>query len=216
MPIADEIKEAIRAARAASTTPPGDPFKGVLDEVAVGLTDESVEARWAPGLGGRWTLWISPAYRPGRALPMLTVVIASARADVLLEPKQSADRPEELARILKGFVVKPEVLDSLEVQANLAGQPVEGFLRLAPKTVSREDLMLEVTPPQQREIAEHDGREITLRLRVSSFPGAGKLSTEATYQVLESAGYAVTLSGPVTQDAGLVSITGHVQRTASS
>jgi hypothetical protein len=146
---------------------------------------------------------------------MVTVVIGPAGAEVLLQPKRSAAEPAELAEILKGFVTMPEVLESLQAIADLVGQPVEGFLRVAPRTVTRDDLMLEVSPQEQRDIAEHAGADISLNLRVSDFPGAGKFKTEAAYRVLESAGYTVTLSEPVTKDeAGLLRITGRVQRTA--
>lgn len=216
MPIADEIREAVQAAKAASVTPPDNPFRRILDEVAEGLTDESVKAQFTSGPGGRWTLWLSPAHRPGRAFPMVSVVISPTGAEVLLQPKRQAAKPAELAEILKGFVTMPEFLESLQVTADLVGQPVEGFLRVAPRTVTRDDLMLEVTPQQQRDIAEHAGADIELGLRVSNFPGAGKFKTEAAYKVLESAGYTVTLSEPVTKDeAGLLRITGRVQRTAS-
>jgi hypothetical protein len=82
MPIADEIREAVQAAKAASVTPPDNPFKRVLDEVAKGLTDESVEARFTSGPGGRWTLWLSPAHRPGRASAMVTVVIRASASNL--------------------------------------------------------------------------------------------------------------------------------------
>lgn len=150
---------------------------------------------------------------------MITVVIGPAGAEVLLQPKQRAAKPEELVKILKGFVTMPEVLETLQVISDLVEQPVEGFLRVEPRTmtVSRDDLLLEVPPEQQREIAKHADKDISLDLRIADFPGSGKFKPEAGYQVLESAGYTVKLSGPVTKtEAGLLRITGRVQRTAQA
>ncbi len=219
MPIADDIRKAIQAAKAASTTPPGSPFKVVLEEVAKGLTDDLVEARLTAGSAGRWTLWLAPAYRPGRAVPMLTVVIGPASAEVLVQPKRVAVKPDELAEILKGFVTLPEFMESLQATADLVGQSVEGFLRVSPQNVTRDDVLLEVTPAQQREIAERDsdGEGVTLELRVADVPGAGTFKEGAGYKVLESAGYTVTLSAPITRDeAGTLHIHGRATRTVPS
>jgi hypothetical protein len=218
MSISQEIRDAIRAARTAAETRPDDPFKKVLDEVAVGLTDESVEARFTSGQGGRWTLWLSPVHRPGRPSAMLTVVIGPSGAEVLLQPKRSAAKPEELAEILKGFVTTPNFLESMAAIAELANQPVEGFLRVAPRTVSRDDLMLEVTPDQQRSIAGSVGSDITLSLRISDFPGAGTFKPEAGYRVLEAAGFSVTLAkdGVSQHDKGELRLIGRVGLTVPS
>jgi hypothetical protein len=90
----------------------------------------------------------------------------------------------------------------LQEIAELTKQPVEGFLRMVPRTVSREDLMLEVPPEVQREIAESVGREVSLVLRVAPFAGAGIFKPGARYQALESAGYSVALSKDVEEEPG--------------
>jgi hypothetical protein len=215
MSISQEIRDAIRAARDAAATRPGDPFREVLDQVAVGLTDESVEARLASGPGGRWTLWLSPAYRPGKATPVLTVVIGPSHTEVLLQPNQSAANPEELAEILKRFVTTPDFLESLAAIAEVANQPVEGFLRVVPRSVSRDDLMVEVSPDQQKDIAGKLGQDITLSLRISDFPGAGTFKPDAAYKVLEAAGFSVSLSSVTRHDKGELRLIGHVARTVS-
>lgn len=208
---AREIREAVRAAQAASATRPDDPFKQVLDDVALGLTDEAVEARLTSGPGGRWTLWLAPAHRPGRAVAMLSVVISARGADVLLNPKQVATTPEQLADILRTHVTTPAFLESLQEISELAAQPVEGFLRMAPRTVSREDLMLEVPPEVQREIAQSVDKDVSIRLRIADFPGAGTFMAGTRYKVLESAGFSVTLSKEVAQaEDGSLQIVGRV------
>lgn len=217
MSISQEIRDAVRAARDAAETRPGDPFKQVLEEVAVGLSDESIEARLTSGSGGRWTLWLSPAHRPGRAAAMVTVVISSSGAEVLLHPKRTAAKPEELAEILKGLVTTPDFLESMAAIGALAQQPVEGFLRLSPRTVSREDLMVEVSPSQQSYIAENLGRDISLRLRIADLPGAGAFKPGARYKVLESGGFSITVSADVTpHDSAELEIIGRVGLTVPS
>jgi hypothetical protein len=214
MAIAEEIREAIKAAKAAYLTPTDNPFKTVLDEVAEGLTDESVEARFTPSPGSRWTLWVSPAYQPGRATPMLTLVIGHGVAEVLLDPKRSAANAAELTEILKGFVTTPEVLESLQSIADLTTLPVDGFLRVARQTVTRDDLMLEVSPEQQRQIGANIGKNVELNLQTSDLPGAGSFKSSASYEVMESAGYTIVLSEPVTMGDGRLRIVGRVERTA--
>lgn len=216
MSVSQEIRDAVRAAREAAVTQPGDPFKEVLDQVAIGLTDEFVEARFSSGPGGRWTLWLSPAYRPGRASPVLTVLIGHSNAEVLLQPKQSAATPEELAKILKRFVTMPEFIESLAAIAELVSQPVEGFLRVVPQSVSRDDLMVEVSPDQQKDIASGLGQDITISLCISGFPGAGTFKPDVTYKVLEAAGFSVSLSGVTLHDKGKLRLVGRVTRPASS
>jgi len=216
MSISQEIRDAIRAARTASATRPDDPFKQVLEEVAQGLTDDTVEARFTSAPGGSWTLRLSPAHQPGRSATMLEVVISTMGAQVLVRPEQFAKTPAELADILKKLVTSPAFLESLEEVAKLSTQPVEGFLRMAPRTVSREDLMLEVPPEVQRELAERVNSEVALRLRIADSPGAGKLKSGARYSVLESAGFSVTLSEEVAQEAdGALRIIGRVTLTVA-
>lgn len=213
MSISQQIRDAIRAARNKAKVPPGDPFKQVLDEVVAGLTDECVEARLTSGPGGRWTLWLSPAHRPGRAVAVLTVVLTASGAEVLLDPQRSATTPTELAEILKRFVTEPEFLETLEVLGELASQPVEGFLRVTPRTVSRDDVMVEISPAQQGEIARSVGTDIKLDVPVSSFPGAGTFSPGVKYTVLESGGFSISLSRDVTQsENGTLTLMGHVER----
>jgi hypothetical protein len=144
------------------------------------------------------------------------VVIGPSHAEVLLQPKQSAATPEELAEILKRFVTTPDFLESLAAIAELANQPVEGFLRVVPRSVSRDDLMVEVSPDQQKDIASRLGQDITLTLRISDFPGAGTFKPDATYKVLEAAGFSVSLSSVTRHDKGEWRLIGHVARTASS
>jgi hypothetical protein len=93
----------------------------------------------------------------------------------------------------------PAFLESLQEVAELSNQSVEGFLRTAPGTVSRDDPMLEVPRQVQRQIAEAIGQEIPLELRVAPFVGAGRFQRGARYQVLESAGFSVKLSKEVEQ-----------------
>ncbi|KYF48027.1 hypothetical protein BE08_19970 [Sorangium cellulosum] len=213
MSISQQIRDAIRAARTKAKVQPGDPFKQVLDEVVAGLTDELVEARLTSGPGGRWTLWLSPAHRPARAVAILTVVLTASGAEVLLDPKRSATTPDELAEILKRFVTEPEFLETLEVLGELASEPVEGFLRVTPRTVSRDDIMVEVSPALQGEIARAVGSDIKLDVAVSSFPGAGKFAPGVKYTVLESGGFSISLSHDVTQsENGTLTLIGHVER----
>lgn len=215
MSIAQEIKDAIRVARAASETKQDDPFKRILDQVAEGLTDEAVEARFTPAPAGRWTLVLAPAHRPANAYPMVSVVLTPGRAEVLLDSKQVARTPEELLDILKNFVTTPELLESLKEVASLTNLPVEGYLRVEPKTVSREDLRLEVSPSQQRDdIAKRVGSATTLQLRITDSRGPGTFKPER-YKVLESAGFTVTLVGPppVARPNGLIEFSGCVSRT---
>ena len=173
MSISQEIREAVQAARAASETPQGNPFKRVLEEVAQGLTDGPVEAGLRAAPGGRWTLWIAPVHRPGRAAAMLDVVISPGGAEVRLDHGQIARTPEELTTILKTFVTDSPFLETLQEIGEMSKLPVEGFLRMVPRTVSREDVMLEVPPEAQRQIAEGVGGEVSLALRIANFRGAG-------------------------------------------
>lgn len=217
MSISQEIREAVRAARAASETQPGNPFKQVLDEVARGLTDDSVQADFTSSPGGRWTLSLAPAHRPARSVPMLSVVISSIGADLMVEPKRSAATPAELAEMLKEFVTKSEFIESLQTIGELSKQPVEGFLRMAPRTVSREDLMLEVPPEKQREIADAVDKDISLHLRIADFRGAGTFKAGTPYKVLESAGFSVMLTQEVEKNAdGTLLIVGHVGLSSAS
>lgn len=216
MSISQEIRDAVRAARTAAETQPNDPFKQILDEVAQGLTDDTLEARLTAAPSGRWTLWIAPAYQPGRAVAMLEIVISAGSAEVWLDSKQVAATPTELAEILKKVVTTPAFLESLGEIATLSTQSVEGFLKMAPRTVSREDIMLDVPPDAQREIAGSVGNEVSLRLQISDFRGAGTFKGGTPYKVLESAGFSVTLSRDVTQDEdGALQIVGRVSRTVA-
>jgi hypothetical protein len=214
MSISQEIREAVQAARAASETPQANPFRRVLEEVAQGLTDGPVEAGIRPGPGGRWTLWLAPVHRPGRAVPMLDVVISPGGAEVLRDPRQVARTPEDLATILKAIVTEAAFLDSLQEIGEMSKLPVEGFLRMVPRGVSREDLMLEVPPEIQRQIAERVDKDVSLALRIANFRGAGTFQPGARYQVLESAGFSITLTQPVVQDQdGALRIAGRCSRT---
>lgn len=217
MSIAQEIRDAIRAAQAAAEPRPDDPYKRTLDEIAEGLTDENVKASIRSQLGGRYTLWLAPTPQPGRATPVLQVVISETGADVLLDPKQVAKTPKELTDILKKFVTSVPFLETLQEIAGLTTQPVEGFLRVTPGTVSREDLMLEVPPETQREIATYPNGEVSLLLKVASFPGAGTFKPDARYTILESAGISVTLSQNVKEEPdGGLRIVGRINAPASS
>jgi hypothetical protein len=216
MTLSDDIRAAVRAAQAAVETKPDNPFKQVFEQVAEGLTDDHVQARLTSGSGGRWSLCLAPAYQPGRSFPMLVVVISDRGADVLLDPKQTATTPDQLADILRNFVTTPAFLESLQEIAEISSHSVEGFLRITPGTVSREDIMLEVPSEIQRRIAEAVGQEIALELRVAPFPGAGRFQPEARYQVLESAGLSVTLSKKVEQkESGELHLVGNVEPTAA-
>src|SRR5262249_58582933 len=104
-------------------------------------------------------------------------------------------------------------LESLQALADRAHQPVQGFLRVNPRSVTRDDVMLEVPADVQREIAGRVDDDVSLRLRILDLPGAGKLKPEAGYKVLESAGYTVTLSEPVKQEGDdALRIAGRVSR----
>jgi hypothetical protein len=213
MSISEEIREAIRAAKATPEASAGDPFKRILDEVAKGLSDGSVEARVVGAPGGRWTIWVSPAHRPGVSFSMPSVVLSAGKAEVIGQPRQTAATPAELADLLKGFVTTPTFLASLQEFAELASQPVEGFLRVEAKTVSRDDLLLEVAPEVQRQIAESVGRELTLQLPLAKLPFAGTFKRDVPYKVLEAAGYSVTLERDVALEAnGTLRIVGRVRR----
>lgn len=213
---AEEFREAIRTARSALETAPNNPFKLVLEDVVAGLTDQSVEAHLAPGAGGRWTLALAPAHQPARSTSMLTVVITEKGAEVLSDPPRIATTPEQFTDIMRAYITTPAFLESLQAISELAAQPVEGYLRVAPNTVSREDLMLEVPPEVQRQIAQSVGQGIVVRLSIARFPGAGIFRSGTPYKVFESAGFSVFLSEIVTQDeAGNLHIAGRVARASS-
>jgi hypothetical protein len=198
MSISDEIRAAIRAAQQAARPSEDDPFKAVLDQAANGISNDDVKAEIRSELGPRWTLWLAPAYQPGRAAAMLEIVRTSTGVDVLPDPKQSADSPARLADILKSFVTSAAFLGSLEQLGEISKQPVEGYLRVAPGTVSRDDVILEVPPEiQRRDIAEKVGFPVTIVLRVANFPGTGTFNPNADYKVLESAGLVLGLTHPV-------------------
>ena len=200
MPISDEIRAAIRAAPHAAQPAGTDPFNEVIAQGAEGISHDDVKAEVKSGIGPRWTLSLAPAYQPGRPAAMLQVVRTTSGVDVLTDPKQSADSPEHLAEILKSFVTGIAFLDSLDQLAALSKQPVEGYLRVVPRTVSRDDVLVEVPPEiQHREIAEKVGHPVTLVLKIADFPGAGTFKAKADYKVLESAGFVVQLTHTVEQ-----------------
>jgi hypothetical protein len=214
MSISEEIRAAVRAAKAASEVSADDPFKRVLLEVAEGLTDGFVDARVVGGSGGFWSIQLSPVYRPGLSFSMLDVVLSDSRAEVLGRPPQAASTPQELTAILKRFVTTPTFVASLQELAELSTQPVEGFLRLVPQRISRDDLVLEVAPDAQRTIAEGVGRVLTLQLPLmAKLPFAGTFKSGVPYKVLEAAGYSVTLTQEVAaQEDGTLQIVGRVSR----
>jgi hypothetical protein len=214
MSLAQEIREAVAAAQAASKPAADDPYKRVLQEVAEGLTGPGVEARLDEKPSGRWTLVLAPAYQPGRGASMLDVRIGAQEATVYLDPPRVAHSPKELASILKQFVTMPPFLESLEEIARLSEQPVEGFLRIRPGTVSREDVMLEIPPETQKTIAGHRDAEVEIRARVASFRGAGTFQPEAGYVVLESAGFSIRLAR-AEQAGGDITLQGRVERTGA-
>lgn len=217
MSIAQDIRDAVQAARARSAATPDNGFLQVLKEVAEGLSDESVETTWVDGPGGRYTLRLAPAHQPSRASAILSVVISSASAEVLIDPKQVAQTPGELADILKKLVTLGPFLETLDVVAAQAKEPVEGFLRVRPRNISREDLMLEVPPDAQRKLAENVGGNVSLLLKVSSFPGAGVFTPGAGYTILESAGLVLELSKEAQQGPeGQIQIEGRVSEMPSS
>src|SRR5262249_28280505 len=145
------------------------------------------------------------------SVAVLSVVISAGRAEVLLDPKQVAKTSAELADILKNLVTTPAFLESLEDLVGLIQQPVDGFLRIAPRTMSRDDVMLVVPPDVQREIASRVDQEVSLRVRVSDFIGAGKFDAEAPYRTFESAGYCVALTKKVApEDDGALRVIGRV------
>lgn len=214
MSIVQEIRDAVREARAASNTRPNDPFKAVLDQVAEGLSDESVEAGLTASPGGRWTLWLAPAFRPGKSTAMLDVIISATHAEVLLQRKLRAATPKRLAEILKKLVTTPEFLYSLAEIAELARQPVEGFLRVKTQSVSRDDLMVIISADQQRrEIADRLGQETSLTLQIADVSGAGTFKPDAPYKVLEAAGFAIWLSRPPRLVSNELHVTGRVELT---
>jgi hypothetical protein len=142
-------------------------------------------------------------------------VISGNSADVFLTKKATATSPDELAGILRDYVTTPPFLESLQEVAQLSSQSVEGFLRVAPGTVSRDDLMLEVPPDVQRQIANSVGKEVTLDLRLAPFPGAGQYRREAGYRSLESAGFTVTVATQVQEaEGGTLRIVGTVKVSA--
>lgn len=200
--LSEEIRTAIQAARQAPDN--NDPFKGVLDQIAEGISDEDVKAEVHSGGGPSWTLSLAPAYQPGRATAVLQVVRTTGGVYLLNDPKQGADSPDHLTYILKRFVTDVAFISNLEQIAALSRQPIEGFLRVFPGTVSRHDLMVVVPPEiQRREIAEKVGQAVTLALNVADFPGAGTFKAGVAYKTTESAGLVVTLTHPVEQSTDL-------------
>ncbi len=213
---AEQFRDLVRTARANLETAPDNPYRQVLADVAEGLTDGFVEARVVQGTGGRFILQLAPAFRPGRAVAMLTVLVRSTSAEILLNTPRIAATPDELTEILKAYVTAPEFLESLQEIADLVKQPVEGYLKSRPGTVSHHDVMLEVSPEKQRNIAQSVGREITLNLPISTFPGAGKFSPKSNYRILDSAGFTITLSKDVVeQENGELLIVGRVDQLNS-
>lgn len=212
---AEEFRTAVKTAIQAAKVAPNDPFLQVLQDLAQGIEDENIRAEITrEEYSGRLSLQIAPAYRPSRAVTMLVVLLRGPYVEVLLNPRQKAANPEELTNILKAYIGTPDFLESLQEIGRLVLEPVEGFLRSRPSTVSHRDVMLTVSPAQQKQIAENIGKEVSLSLPISTLPGAGKFDRSTQYKVLDSAGFSVELStAPVEDKAGNLQIVGKVGKS---
>lgn len=195
MSLKDEIRAAVANARRPGQ-PQQDPYRRVLEEVAQGLTTDLIQAYVCDRPGGRYLLFVGPAYRPGRASPILSVVREEDGARLLIENPQSLQAPAALATALKEFVQHAAFLETLEIFESQAQQSVEGYLRCNPDRVSRADVLLEVTATTQKKLANSEGKVVDFYARVSEFPGAGRHDSKVKYLVLQSAGLTIVLRKP--------------------
>lgn len=209
MSFSDEIKAAIAKARS-GVDPTQSPFLRLLQEMASGVSSASdkVKCYVVDRKQHRYGLHLAPAYQPGRSNLVLMVRLIQGGIEVLGGSDQRFHSEFDFQKYLRDLAVDPVFLDSVAAVEDAADQPVEGFLRERLGHVSREDVMLEVSPDDQKTIATSGGQKITLQLPVANFPGAGVIKEGHAYGWLESAGLVLKVEEWHKEDDERVRVTG--------
>lgn len=190
MSFADLIRQRVKAGLK-SAEGQGGPFVEVLHELADGLRSDTVGAEISPGEArGRLYLTLWPRPLPARRHLMLAFWATADSLRVFTEPPREFRDPTALREWLADFVTTPAFLESLAALSDLAAQPTEGYLRAAGVgRLSRDDLMVEITPPTQQTLADQsDGANVELIVAVSAEAGAGSFDPNRKYIALESSG----------------------------
>ncbi len=210
MNFANRIREL--AARQAEPEPAENRFLSVLRGVEQGLTEEGrAVARIEQGAHPRrYHLTLYPHHRPARRHLMLTFWIEPQRVVVSGERSHEYDNPTELERWLEQFVASPAFQESLSELARVAQEPVEAYLRtLGSGVLSREDVMVSVTPTEQARLSEAaEGDELRITVSPMRLPGAGQLDPDRSYVALDSAGLSLAVEGQQPGPGGSMEVRG--------
>lgn len=207
MSFSDEIKAAITKARSGAE-PTESPFLLLLQEMARGVSSDKVRCHVVDRKQLRYELHLAPVYQPGRSNPVLVVRLIQGGVEVLGGSNQRFISEADFREYLRKLAVDPVFLDSVAAVEEATDLPVEGFLREHRGRVSREDVMLVVSPEDQKKIAVSGDQEIALQLPVADFPGAGAVKEGQAYGWLESAGLVVKVEEWAREDDGRVRLVG--------
>lgn len=209
MSFKDEIRQAVMEVRQRALHEQ-NPYVQALGDLAEALTTDTIVADVSPARGQRWKLRVCPRHRPAQAALLLSVAVENGKVVVMTDERREFSTRESFENYLKDLVRLDGFISDLDELERQSREPVEAHLRvLDPQTISRDDLMLIVTPEDQRRLSEaSESTDLELELEVGSAVGAGAYKTNVTYQFLISAGLVLVVTDTSRTPDGKIRVKG--------